>query len=79
MLILKAKKGCKYCYGLGRITDWVDYGSTRVPMYSDCDCPFTDIDEETFEKIDNNEIKYEIEPCDGYYEDEGPDIEPSTY
>jgi hypothetical protein len=29
---------CKICLGTGTVTDWVDYGSTIVPMYSDCDC-----------------------------------------
>lgn len=33
-----ANPKCPYCHGSGTVTDWVDYGSTTVPMESPCDC-----------------------------------------
>jgi RecJ-like exonuclease len=33
---------CRYCHGTGIVTDWVPYGSTNVPMDSDCDCMYED-------------------------------------
>jgi hypothetical protein len=41
-MAIKPAATCPYCHGTGLITDWVDYGSTRVPMDSDCDCVFED-------------------------------------
>jgi hypothetical protein len=35
---MKADPKCKYCKGTGTVVDWVDYGSTRVSMSSQCDC-----------------------------------------
>lgn len=29
---------CRICHDTGVVTDWVDYGSTRIPMDSSCDC-----------------------------------------
>jgi DnaJ-class molecular chaperone len=36
------KENCKHCHGTGIVTDWVPYGSTNVPMDSDCDCMYED-------------------------------------
>ncbi len=37
---------CKYCYGTGEVTDWVDYGSASVPMYTTCECVDIQLPEE---------------------------------
>lgn len=29
---------CRVCHGSGIVNDWVDYGSTRVSMPSQCNC-----------------------------------------
>jgi hypothetical protein len=33
-----ADPDCIYCHGQGYVTDWVDYGSTTVPMNTGCEC-----------------------------------------
>lgn len=33
-----ADPDCKFCHGEGFVTDWVDYGSTTVPMQTACEC-----------------------------------------
>ena len=33
---------CPMCHGAGVVTDWVDYGSTRVPMETGCECVYAD-------------------------------------
>lgn len=42
---MKPNASCKYCHGNGVVTDWVDYGSTRVPMETGCDCTSGDYPE----------------------------------
>lgn len=36
--IVEAKENCHYCGGSGFVTDWVPYGSTNVPMETECGC-----------------------------------------
>jgi hypothetical protein len=33
---------CKSCQDTGIVIDWVDYGSTSVPMESYCECEYGD-------------------------------------
>lgn len=33
-----ADPDCPSCHGQGYVTDWVDYGSTTVPMNTTCEC-----------------------------------------
>jgi len=32
------EQDCPFCHGTGEVNDWVDYGSTKVPMPSLCGC-----------------------------------------
>lgn len=36
--------GCPHCHGRGVIVDWVDWGSTRVPLKSLCSCVEDQVD-----------------------------------
>lgn len=38
--------GCSLCHGRGVIVDWVDYGSTQVPLESLCSCVTDQVDDE---------------------------------
>ena len=53
MVNIRPDAACPYCRGTGIVTDWVDYGSTRVPMDSECDCSFDDefVTDEEMRKI----------------------------
>jgi hypothetical protein len=44
-LRIKPSLTCKACLGTGEVNDWVDYGSTTVPMPSVCDCVLEQIPE----------------------------------
>lgn len=37
-LRLLARRDCPYCHGRGIVTDWVDYGSTRAALETECEC-----------------------------------------
>jgi hypothetical protein len=59
---------CRYCHGKGEINDWVDYGSTRVPMPSLCDCILDQLpddfnDRDTFVEVVIDEY-YDVPPGD---------------
>ncbi len=49
----KANPDCGYCSGTGVVIDWVDYGSTTVPMESVCECVQDDEDEESEDESDD--------------------------
>jgi len=64
-LAITAKQGCKYCHGTGFVSDWVDYGSTSVPLDSTCDCV-------TEQLPDDYDDDYDVIPAEGaYQEDDG--------
>lgn len=68
---MKPKPDCKFCRGTGTVTDWVDYGSTRVPMETPCDCATGDYPEvercsackENAEFVMNDEWEWRSECC----------------
>jgi hypothetical protein len=39
---------CPICHGTGTVTDWVDYGSTRVPIETPCECLGSDEEDSTY-------------------------------
>lgn len=53
--------GCKDCHGTGEVADWVDYGSTTVPMYSTCWCVDDQLPEEFDCMHDEIELVSELE------------------
>ncbi len=63
MIILYAKKNCKFCHGDGTFYDTVPYGSTTAQLPSDCECIFEDIDDITWGKIEHG-ADYEILPSE---------------
>lgn len=68
-LVLKAKKDCRECHGSGTVTDWVDYGSAKIAMNSDCECIYKYVNDEIMKKIDMNELCVKVQACDGYMDD----------
>ena len=40
----KPNPDCSYCHGTGIVTDYVPYGSTNVPMDTECECVVYDDD-----------------------------------
>lgn len=34
----KPDPNCRYCRGTGQVVDYVPYGDTSVPMYTECEC-----------------------------------------
>jgi hypothetical protein len=45
ILKIKPSLTCKACLGTGEVNDFVDYGSTTVPMPSLCDCVLEQVPE----------------------------------
>ena len=49
------RRDCRFCHGTGTVTDWVDYGSTVIPMPSLCDCVLEQV------KSDSSDIEIVLE------------------
>lgn len=67
-LTITAREGCKYCFGTGYVSDWVDYGSTRMSMQSICDCVIEQLPA-------NYDDDFEIKPAPGAYPDDDAELE----
>jgi hypothetical protein len=63
---IKPKPGCKYCNGSGEVVDWVDYGSTQVPLTSLCSCIEEQLPEE-YDELRGDEIEIVMEERDGTF------------
>ena len=58
-----AKQSCRGCRGRGYVTDYVPWGSTSVPMDTECDCAFDDLPED----FDDEKDDYIIEATNDDY------------
>ena len=56
IIVIPPDPHCQCCHGRGVVTDWVDYGSTVVPLDSTCDC--------VLEQLPDDETEFNITPYD---------------
>ena len=54
--LVEAVASCPHCHGRGYVTDYVPYGSTNVPMDTECDCGFDNLPDDFDDDVDEVEF-----------------------
>jgi hypothetical protein len=59
-----ADPDCRCCGGAGYVTDWVDYGSARVPMRTGCECVQEEDDGQPSDLQEHQDFAHDDDPPD---------------